>query len=85
MPGDGPDARRNDVRVFHRLADRTDRSVEAVETEFHRKHGYVQYLVREGVNDFDALFDFLADLETNEAATVERATSGRGPAGGGAT
>jgi type IV secretory pathway ATPase VirB11/archaellum biosynthesis ATPase len=85
MPGDGPDARRNDVRVFHRLADRTDRSVEAVETEFHRKHGYVQYLVREGVDDFDALFDFLADLETNEAATVERATSGRGPAGGGAT
>ncbi|WP_135533611.1 type II/IV secretion system ATPase subunit [Halostella pelagica] len=80
MPG-GSETRRNDVRVFHRLADRTDRSVEAVEAEFHRKHGYVQYLEHEGVRDFDALFDFLADLETNEAATVERATSSRRPAG----
>ncbi|WP_135820224.1 type II/IV secretion system ATPase subunit [Halostella litorea] len=82
MPGTDAAERHNGLRVFHRLADRTDRSVEAVEAEFHRKHGYVQYLVREGVRDFDALFDFLADLETNEAATVERAASDRGPVGG---
>jgi len=82
MPGTDATARHNGIRVFHRLAARTDRPVEAVEAEFHRKHGYVQYLVSEGVRDFDALFDFLADLETNEAATVERATSERGPVGG---
>jgi hypothetical protein len=50
----------------------TDRSVDAVEDEFHRKHRYVRYFVREGVDDFDALFDLLADLKTDEAATVER-------------
>jgi len=60
--------------VFHRLAERTDRPIEAVEDEFHRKHRYVQYLEREGVTDFDELFGFLADLRTNEAATVERAS-----------
>jgi type IV secretory pathway ATPase VirB11/archaellum biosynthesis ATPase len=59
-------------RVFHRIADRTDRHVDAVEDEFHRKHRYVRYLEREGVTDFTDLFEFLADLKTNEAATVER-------------
>ncbi|MFB6107598.1 MAG: type II/IV secretion system ATPase subunit [Haloplanus sp.] len=58
--------------AFDRLAARTDRPVEAVEREFHRKHGYVQYLVREEIHDFEALFEFLADLQTNETATVER-------------
>ncbi|GAB3690799.1 hypothetical protein GCM10028857_27550 [Salinarchaeum chitinilyticum] len=61
-----------DVRVFHRIAERTDRPVQAVEAEFHRKLRYVRYLQREGLDDFDELFAFVADLETNEAATVER-------------
>ena len=65
------------VRAFARIADRTDRSVEAVEREFHRKHRYVEYLVREGVDDADELFAFLADLRADEAATVERASDGR--------
>jgi type IV secretory pathway ATPase VirB11/archaellum biosynthesis ATPase len=60
------------LRTFERIAGMTDRSVDAVEDEFHRKHRYVRYFVREGVDDFDALFDLLADLKTDEAATVER-------------
>jgi len=35
----------------------------------------VQYLVQEGVSDFDELFGFVSDLRTDEAATVERARS----------
>jgi len=58
--------------VFDRLATRTDRPVEAVERAFRRKHGYVEYLVREGRSDVGELFAFLADLRTDEAATVER-------------
>ena len=68
----GDDGRRLGLQTFDRLATRTDRDVEAVEAEFHRKHRYVQYLVREGVSDVETLFDFLADLRTDEAATVER-------------
>jgi hypothetical protein len=63
--------------VFHRVAAATDRPVEAVESEFHRKHRYVQYLVDEGVADVDDLFDFISDLRTDEAATVERVRRGR--------
>lgn len=73
--GDEREQRRH--RFFDRLAARTDRSVAEVEDEFHRKHGYVQYLAQEGMNDFEELFGFLSDLETNEAATVERAKRGR--------
>ena len=62
-------------RLFHRLADATDREVEDVEAEFHRKHRYVQYLVREGLTDVGDLFGFVSDLRTDEAATVERARS----------
>jgi type IV secretory pathway ATPase VirB11/archaellum biosynthesis ATPase len=58
--------------VFDRLSTRTDRSVEAVERSFRRRHGYVEYLVREGRSDVGDLFAFLADLRTDEAATVER-------------
>jgi hypothetical protein len=72
-PQFGDDERRVGLRFFDRLAERTDRSVETVEEEFHRKHRYVQYLEREGVSDFDELFSFLADLQNNETATVERA------------
>lgn len=71
-PRMGDDHRRLGHRVFHRLATATDRDVESVEAEFHRKHGYVQYLVKEGVAEFDRLFAFLSDLRTDEAATVER-------------
>ncbi|OYR42416.1 type II/IV secretion system ATPase subunit [Halorubrum sp. Hd13] len=67
-PGDEPR-----LRAFERIADHTDREVDAVRSEFLAKRRYVEYLVREGVRDVDALFEFLADLRTDEAATVERA------------
>lgn len=59
-------------QTFERLADGTNRSVETVESEFHRKHDYVKYLVSDGISDIDTLFGFLSDLRTNEAATIER-------------
>ncbi|MFB6127884.1 MAG: type II/IV secretion system ATPase subunit [Halolamina sp.] len=65
------------VALFERVADATDRDVDAVEREFRRKHQYVRYLRDEGVDDFDAVFGFLADLRTDEAATVERVRAGR--------
>jgi DNA polymerase III delta prime subunit len=64
-------------RLFGRVADATDRSVEAVEREFHRKHRYVQYLVDEEVEEFGALFGFISDLRIDETATVERVRRGR--------
>jgi type IV secretory pathway ATPase VirB11/archaellum biosynthesis ATPase len=67
-PGEGPR-----LHAFGRIADHTDREVDAVTSEFVTKRRYVEYLVREGVDDADALFEFLADLRTDEAATVERA------------
>ena len=72
--GDGNDApeRRVQTDVFERLADLTDSPVDSVKSAFHRKHRYVQYLQREGVTDGEELFALLADLETDEAATVER-------------
>ncbi|SFR36439.1 type II/IV secretion system ATPase subunit [Halogeometricum limi] len=68
----GDEHHRLSHRVFHRLASATDRDVETVEAEFLRKRGYVEYLVREDVSNFDTLFGFLSDLRTDEAATVER-------------
>jgi hypothetical protein len=68
----GDDERRVDTDLFDRVADLTDRPTEAVEDDFHRKHRYVQYLEREGITDGDELFALLADLQTDEAATVER-------------
>ena len=67
-PGDG-----SRLHAFDRIADHTDRETGAVRSEFVAKRRYVEYLVREGVDDVDALFEFLADLRTDEAATVERA------------
>ncbi len=61
------------LRAFERIADHTDREVDAVRSEFLAKRRYVEYLVREGIDDVDTLFEFLADLRTDEAATVERA------------
>jgi hypothetical protein len=49
------------------VSDRTARR-----EEFRRKHRYVEYLCREGTTDFDALSDFLGDLQTDAAASVER-------------
>jgi hypothetical protein len=71
------------LHTFERVAALTDRSVAAVEDEFHRKHRYVRYFVREGIDGFEGLYDLLADLETDEAATVERLSrqSGEGSAG----
>lgn len=68
----GDETRDVRTKAFARLAEQTDRSVEAVEREFHRKHRYVEYFVREEIADFEELFAFLADLRTDEAATVER-------------
>jgi hypothetical protein len=68
----GDDTHAVGCRVLHRIAAMTDRSIEDVEAEFRRKHRYVEYLCREGTTDFEELFDFLADLQTDEAATVER-------------
>ena len=59
-------------RVFDRVAERTDRTQAAVEREFHRKRQYVESLRREGVTGFQELFELLADLRTDEPATVER-------------
>jgi len=67
-PGEGPR-----LHAFDRIADHTDREADAVRSEFVAKRRYVEYLVREGIDDADALFEFLADLRTDEAATVERA------------
>ena len=71
-PTIGDDERAVVIRTFDRIAAATDRPREAVIDEFHAKYRYVRYLVREEITDFDTLFDLLADLETNEAATVER-------------
>ncbi|WP_435126955.1 type II/IV secretion system ATPase subunit [Halobaculum sp. D14] len=79
----GDAVRRVDHRVFHRLARRTDRAVDDVEAEFRRKHRYVRYLVEAGVTDFEETFDFLADLRTDEAATVERVRRTLAERGGG--
>ncbi|WP_459191969.1 type II/IV secretion system ATPase subunit [Halosimplex sp. J119] len=68
--GDGE--RQVQTEVFERLAGLTDSPVADVEDAFHRRHRYVKYLERENVTDGNELFAFLADLETNEAATVER-------------
>nr|WP_227260807.1 type II/IV secretion system ATPase subunit [Salarchaeum japonicum] len=62
-----------DVAFFDRLAAHTDRPREAVVAEFERKRRYVEYFVRDDLSDRDDLFAFLADLRTDEAATVERA------------
>jgi len=85
---DGQYRFRGEAAFFDAVADRTDRSRDAVVAEFERKHRYVRYLRRESVDDFEALFSFLADLRTDEAATVEQAASGGSrdgaePAGGG--
>ena len=71
-PQFGDDHRRVETDVLDRLATLRDEPVETVEETLHRRHRYVQYLVREGITNFEELFGVLADLETNEAATVER-------------
>ncbi|MDS0280968.1 type II/IV secretion system ATPase subunit [Haloarcula onubensis] len=68
----GDDRRRVETAIFDRLSSLRDEPVETVEETFHRRHRYVKYLVREDLTDFEELFGVLADLETNEAATVER-------------
>ncbi len=68
----GDENRHCRIKTLDRIATLTDRSLEAVESEFHRKHRYVEHLVKQGIDDFEELFDLLADLQTNEAATVER-------------
>jgi hypothetical protein len=71
-PALGDEHEHCDVHTFSRIADLTDRPTAVVEEEFHRKHRYVEHMVREDIDDFDAVFELLADLQTNEAATVER-------------
>ncbi len=68
----GDESRHCRIKTLDRIATLTDRSLDAVESEFHRKHRYVEHLVKQGIDDFEELFELLADLQTNEAATVER-------------
>lgn len=60
------------MRTLHRIATVTDRTLSAVRAEFQRKHRYVKHMLREEISDFEELFELLADLQTDEAATVER-------------
>lgn len=60
------------MSTFTRIGRLTDRSREDVRAEFERKHRYVKHMVREDIDDFERIFELLADLQTNEAATVER-------------
>jgi len=71
-PALGDGERQCRTTVFEGIAEAVDKQVETVEESFHRKHRYVRYLEREGITDGDDLFAFLADLRTDEAATVER-------------
>jgi type IV secretory pathway ATPase VirB11/archaellum biosynthesis ATPase len=84
-PALGDPDRQVGTNVFETIADRTDHRPRAVEDRFHRRHKYVRYLVREGIDDAEELFAMVADLATNEAATVERlrrrAGNGVGPEG----
>ncbi len=75
----GDDDRAIGLSTFDRVATATDRPTDAVIDEYHAKYRYVQYLVGEGISDFETLFDLLADLEANEAATVERLQRWSGP------
>lgn len=63
---------RDDTTTFGRIGRLTDRTPAAVEAEFERKHRYVKHMLAEGIDDFETIFSLLADLQTNEAATVER-------------
>lgn len=60
------------IRFLDRLADRTSRTSSAVREEYASKRRYVQYMVETGLTDADDLVAFLADLQTNESATIER-------------
>lgn len=60
------------MQTIARIAELSDSDLSEVEAEFRRKHRYVEHLVQEGIDEFDDLFELLADLQTNEAATVER-------------
>lgn len=60
------------IQTIARIAELSNSDRSEVEAEFRRKNRYVEHLVREGIDDFDELFELLADLQTNEAATVER-------------
>jgi type IV secretory pathway ATPase VirB11/archaellum biosynthesis ATPase len=71
--GDSGDTEgRGYIQMFDSIGEKTDRSRKTVREEFDRKHRYIKHMVREEMDDFDELFGLLADLRTNEAATVER-------------
>lgn len=55
-----------------RLAAASGCSVDEIREELVRKRGYVRYLVREGMDEPATLRRLVADLEADEAATVER-------------
>lgn len=68
------------VATFDRIGTLMDSPPAVAEEEFERKHRYVKHMVKEGIDEFDGLFELLADLQTNEAATVERLSRQTGPA-----
>ncbi|MFB6135007.1 MAG: secretion system protein [Halanaeroarchaeum sp.] len=69
-PGSGGDG--DFDPVFQRIAADGGEDVSTVAAEHRRRVRYVKYLQAAGVTDVDDLFSFLADLQTDEAATVER-------------
>ncbi|AKH97053.1 type II/IV secretion system ATPase subunit [Halanaeroarchaeum sulfurireducens] len=58
--------------LFETMAARTDRTASELRAAHQRRVRYVQYLETADIGGSDALFSFLADLRTDEAATVER-------------
>lgn len=57
------------VEALQRSQMASDRSLES---EFARRKRYVEYLRSEGATDRESLMGFLADLRTDETATIER-------------
>ena len=57
---------------LERLRGSPESDTAAIEATVARRQQYVDYLQRQGSTDRDSLLGFLADLRTDEAATIER-------------
>ncbi|MFC6960584.1 type II/IV secretion system ATPase subunit [Halocatena marina] len=60
------------IRLFERLAERTDYQTEDIESSFDRKHRYVEHLIEEDVTDIDDLFGFLTSFRKTNSTTIGR-------------
>lgn len=56
----------------NRLGQPESPAASGIEQAFSRRHQYVEYLAASGATDRESLMGFLADLRTDEAATIER-------------